>query len=377
MTEDHIRRPAVVTSREHLAEVVAEVAGAPRLAVDTESNGFYAYRERVCLIQISTPDGDYIIDPIAVPDVSALGPLFENPSCEKVFHAGEYDILCLKRDYGFKFSNLFDTMIALRFLGFKMLGLAGALESHFGVHLSKKFQKADWGQRPLSLDQIRYAQKDTHYLLNLADKLKEKLIAKNRIEDAEESFRELEALEPCAKEFDPDGFWSIKGALALSGPSLAALKELYLFRETEARRLDRAQFRVMPDDLLLRLAREHPRTAGEIEKFRGVTPYLMRHFGAGILAVLDPSRLTEIPRPPSPVRDGERLRGKSLKAFTVLKSWRKAKAEIEGVDPAAILPGFQLEKAARLAGEGKPIVEALSPVKMRRYGEELSRLLKQ
>ena len=186
--------PTVVTAREHLEEVSLDLKKAPRLALDIESNGFYAYREKVCLIQLSSPESDFILDPIAVKDISALGPLFANPAIEKLFHAGEYDILCLKRDYGFTFRNVFDTMVAARLLGFKELGLAAAIERHFGVKLSKKLQRADWGRRPLTPEHIRYAQLDTHYLIRLADILKPLLAQKGRLEDSHEAFAELKVL---------------------------------------------------------------------------------------------------------------------------------------------------------------------------------------
>ena len=117
-----IKTATLITAKEHLEEVCVEFAKCDRLAFDTESNGFYAHKEKVCLIQISTPTEDFIVDPIAFKDISALGPLFADPKIEKLFHAGEYDVLCLKRDYGFTFANLYDTMIAARILGTKELG---------------------------------------------------------------------------------------------------------------------------------------------------------------------------------------------------------------------------------------------------------------
>ena len=95
MTDHPPITPAtVVTAREHLEEVVDELRHEPRIAIDTESNGFYAYQEKVCLLQMSSPTEDFIVDPIAVPDISALGELMAAPGIEKVFHACEYDILC-------------------------------------------------------------------------------------------------------------------------------------------------------------------------------------------------------------------------------------------------------------------------------------------
>ena len=96
MPDDH-RLATLITAREHLEEVCAELAKCPRLAFDTESNGFYAYKEKVCLVQISSPTEDFIVDPIAISNLDVLGPLLADPNIEKLFHAGEYDVLCLKR----------------------------------------------------------------------------------------------------------------------------------------------------------------------------------------------------------------------------------------------------------------------------------------
>ncbi|MEK7383304.1 MAG: ribonuclease D, partial [Elusimicrobiota bacterium] len=248
------RIATLITAREHLEEVCVELAKCPRLAFDTESNGFYAYKERVCLVQISSPTDDYIVDPIAVAELDALGPLFADPGIEKLFHAGEYDVLCLKRDYGFTFANLYDTMIAARVLGIKELGLAAAIERHFGLVISKKLQRADWGKRPLTHEMIKYAQGDTHFLMRLADQQKQALVEKGRWDDALEAFRELEKLEPNARTFDPEGYWKLVGRQEIGARAIAALKEIWLYREQQAESRDRAPFRVMPEDLMTRIA---------------------------------------------------------------------------------------------------------------------------
>ncbi len=114
--------------------------------MDTESNSLHAYRERVCLLQFSTAQRDYVLDPLAVADLAALGSILQDARIEKVFHAAEYDILCLRRDYGFDFANIFDTMQAGRILGRKLAGLDRLLEDKLGLTVSKRFQKADWAR---------------------------------------------------------------------------------------------------------------------------------------------------------------------------------------------------------------------------------------
>ncbi|HAM35012.1 MAG TPA: ribonuclease D [Elusimicrobia bacterium] len=372
---DNVPPATLVTAREHLEEVVCELRQEPRLALDTESNGFYAYQEKVCLVQISSAREDFVIDPIAIRDLSALAAVTEDPRIEKVFHAGEYDILCLKRDYGFRFANLFDTMIAGRILGVKELGLAAAIQRHFGLTLSKKLQRADWGRRPLSDEHFRYAQFDTHFLLDLADILKAQLQEKGRAEDAAEACAQLALLRPVVRTFDPEGFWRLAGRNRLSGPQLACLKEIYLLRERHARVLDRAPFRVMAEDLMVRLALALPSSESEVARVRGMSPYLLRKFAGAICEAVARGLACE---PPSqPPRSSSRRSGKERRLFEELRQWRKAQAAREGVEPVVILDSESLQEiAGRAAAQEADPLEGLSELKRQRYGTQLQSMLK-
>jgi len=369
-----IPEPTLVTAREHLEEIVADWAGVPRLALDIESNGFYAYREKVCLLQMSSPTEDFVIDPLAVTDLSSLAPLMADPKIEKLFHAGEYDVLCLKRDHGFTFANVFDTMIASRMLGVKELGLAALIEKQFGHKLSKKLQRADWGKRPLTREQVRYAQLDTHFLMRLADELKEKLRLKGRLEDAAEAFRELTEIEPVIKVFDPEGYWRLVARQKLSGPQIACLKEIYLFREEQAESRDRALFRVMADDLMMRVAAAVPKSMQELAAVRGMTPYLMQKFAHALLKAVQ--RGLEAEPPEQEPRQRHRRDMRELKVFEALRQWRKGQAETEGVEPVVILSSAVLREIADMAihNETDPLKD-LSELKRRRYGEAIEKVL--
>ena len=142
-----------------------------QVAVDTESNSLFAYREQVCLVQFSTAEKDYLLDSLALQDLRCLEPLFSSPAIEKVFHAAEYDLICLRRDFGFTFANLFDTMVAARILGRDGVGLGAMLEAEFGLHLDKRYQRANWGERPLKPALLAYARLDSHYLVALRQRL--------------------------------------------------------------------------------------------------------------------------------------------------------------------------------------------------------------
>jgi len=158
--------PVWIDTPKGLNQLITTLTNQKVIAVDTESDSLYSYFEKVCLIQFSTSQTDYLLDPLNV-DIAPLADLFADPSIEKIFHAAEYDILSLKRDYNFTFVNLFDTMLAARILGWKRYGLGSILEEQFEVKLDKRFQRYNWGQRPLSRQALDYARLDTHYLLRL------------------------------------------------------------------------------------------------------------------------------------------------------------------------------------------------------------------
>ncbi len=264
--------------------LLAEVEREPALALDTESNSFHVYRERICLLQLSTCSRDWVLDPLAV-DVRPLGTILTDGR-EVVLHGADYDVRCLKREYGWSFPNLFDTMAAARRLGQAGLGLSALVESHFGVRLSKEHQRSDWGRRPLSQEQIRYASLDTHFLLGLRELLLTQLQERGLEKEARREFERIAAVEPRAKVFDPDGYRRLRAARELDSLGRAVLKALYAARETRASEIDRPPFKVLGEHAMVEIARRRPRTTQELARIPGVTPQVMRRIGDLILSAL-------------------------------------------------------------------------------------------
>ena len=188
MTKQVLPPPVWVDKPNALKQMIADLAAQARVAVDTESNSLHAYREQVCLIQFSTRKTDYVVDPLAIDDLSFLGPLFSNSKIEKIFHAAEYDLICLRRDFGFQFANLFDTMHAARVLGYQFVGLDNLLAEKFQFEMDKRHQKADWAMRPLTPAQLDYARLDTHFLFDLRDVLEAELKEQDHLPIALEDF---------------------------------------------------------------------------------------------------------------------------------------------------------------------------------------------
>ena len=320
------------------------IRGARRLAVDTEADSLYHYFEKVCLLQLSTDNETFIIDPLTVTAVGELGPLMSDPSIEKVFHAAGYDVFCLHRDYGFTFANIFDTHLAGSLLGYEFLGLGAMMETLLGVHHPKGCQRDDWSRRPLLAEQLEYAAMDTHHLLRLRDALEEKLRLKGRLEWALEEFAAAAAAERSEKEFDPEGFRRIKGFHALDARKRLALRALYLFRDEAARKLNAPPFKVMNNSVLTDLARRPPLSAQELFKRPGVSFRVARKFGAEIVALIaaacedDPAILDMPPRPPS--KPPSRAARRSLE---LLKKWRQVKSEELKLSVGVIFPANLLE----------------------------------
>ena len=126
-------------------------------------------------------------------------------------------------------------MVAARILGWKQVGLGSILEKRFGVKLDKRYQRADWGRRPLSPEEIAYARDDTHYLIALRDLQVGELEQAGRLREAEEEFERLSRVSWSEREFDPNRYYTIEGARGLDPTALGVLRELYRFREERAR----------------------------------------------------------------------------------------------------------------------------------------------
>lgn len=327
-----------------LQNLIAVLSDQPLVAVDTESDSLYSYFEKVCLIQFSVPGADFLVDPLVM-DVSTLGEIFGNASIQKIFHAAEYDFLSLKRDYGFTFNSLFDTMLAARILGWSHFGLASLMEKHFGVKPDKRFQRYNWGQRPLDQKALNYAHLDTHYLIALRDIQVRDLQKNNRMREAIEAFERLTHVEPSPKVFDPDGFWRIKHAKDLKPQQLAVLRELFILRDHIARRLDRPPFKVVTNKALLELARVQPANYAELYKVGGIGKKFLQHNGGKVLAAIKTGRSAPAPQPQS----GNHYRPDSntLLRYETLRQWRNDLAAQRGVEPDVIINNNTLMDIAR------------------------------
>src|SRR5881275_1375522 len=246
-----------------------EIANVTELALDTEGASFHRFLDRIYLLQISTRERSAIIDPLPIGSPEKLGRLLQSKDVEVVFHDADYDLRLLHQDYGWHVTRIFDTRIAAQLLGIKSFGLAALLEQFFDVKLDKKHQRADWSMRPLTPDMLEYAAQDTRYLLQLRDQMRAELQRRGRWHWAREEFARLEGTRWEAEE-GMEGFLRLKGARDLNRRELAVLREVANWRDTVARELDRATFRVMGNEVLFELARRAPRSVSELGAIKGM-----------------------------------------------------------------------------------------------------------
>jgi ribonuclease D len=374
MGTDQFAAPVLVTRPAGLEKAVERLSRERILAVDTESNSLYAYREQVCLIQFSTTKEDYLVDPLALEDLTALGPLFADPGIEKVFHAAEYDVITMKRDFGFTFDNLFDTMVAARILGWEEVGLGAMLRAEFGVQLDKRLQRANWGQRPLTLEMLSYARLDTHYLIDLRERMKAELLARDRWDLAVEDFRRLRQVNGRVPEELPEACWRISGSYDLDGQQAAVLQELCRYRDTVARAINRPLFKVFSDQSLLAIAATAPADLKELRRLNSLNPRQLQRHGEALVRSVRRGLKAEPIYPPRSPRPDEAF----LARLDALKTWRKATGQKLGVNSDIVLPRdllYALAAARPDSREGVARIMRDVPWRLGMFGESIYNLL--
>ncbi len=371
------RPQTYIDTADKLARAIDGWAAEPALAIDTESNSFFVYRERICLVQVSTRDADWIVDPLAV-DARPLGALLAEPSIEKVFHAAEYDVVSLRRDYQCTFTHLFDTLIAAKAVGRRKVGLGSLLEEVLQTKLLKDEQRSDWGRRPLTKDQIEYAFADTQYLLRLSDALKLEVAAKGPDVVAEVAVdcQRMAEKEARPREVDPEAFEKHKSARKMDPVARQILRSLFHAREARARETDKPPFRVISDESLGEIAVRKPASRTELGRIPGVTPPVLARHGdallAAVRAAIEAGPLPFVRRAsqgPDPVEE---------ERYEALRSWRKGLAETRGVEVDVIAGNASLHAIAKAQPSSLESLEqlgALDPFRTRRYGEAILRVL--
>ena len=368
----------LIENNADLERIALELQKEPAIGVDLEGDSMFHYKEKVCLLQISTRSLNIVIDPLSVGDFAPLAPIFADARIRKVFHGADYDIRSLYRDFGIEVHSLFDTQIAAKFLGLRETGLASLLKDKFCVLSDKKYQKKDWSQRPLPADMLQYAVQDICYLLPLSDILEKKLMENGRLFCVEEESELLSRVRPNSSGIRPF-FLSFKGAARLDPRSLAVLEKILCFRDQVARRRDRPHFKVMGNKPIMEIVRMKPMAQSDFAGIIGLSRKQIEHMGGSLIEkIKEGLDLPEEELPVYPNRSGERLRYKEAARVKALKEWRERVGGKIGIDSSLVCTNAQI-RALAIANpeepEGMECIKEIRKWQIKLFGPNICNVL--
>jgi ribonuclease D len=335
------QQPALISSREEIAEAADLARRAGAVALDTEFLRERTYRARLCLVQVATRDGIWLIDAAVQDDLTAVTGLLADPSVEVVVHAGKQDLQIFHDAYGVLPRNVFDVQIAAGFAGLGASLPYGRLVAEvLGVRLEKAESYTDWCNRPLSEGQLSYAADDVRYLLGAADALKAQLNDMNRMGWVTEELAALQA--DATYTSDPGEAWRrVGGRGSLSGRQAAVLKEVARWREeaAEARNLPRGW--IVKDVTLVEIARRAPASPAQLKAIRGLNPREAERSGASILAAVEQGKRAD---PITLKKSPSRAIQHRVRALTgIADALIKARSDQAGVAPEFVATRDELE----------------------------------
>jgi ribonuclease D len=330
-----------IDTPDRLRAVVDRLASEPVLGIDTEAAGYHRYLDRLSLVQLSSREENFLLDPLALGDLSELARLFSDPASEKVFHDADFDLRILDRDAQLRVTRIFDTQIAAAFLGARSLGLGAIVEKYLGVGLPKAYQRADWAERPLSEGMKEYAATDTAYLPPLRDRLDEDLEARGRREWAQEEFERRETTRWSESADELQAFLKVKGARDLDPRGLAVLRELFQWREEVGRERDQATFRVLGNQSLIELSLRAPTNRRDLVDVKGVPEGLADRRGRDILEAI--RRGLDVPDTELPRFPATRRWDRDPEAEARAEQLRRVRNE--AADRLDLDPGFLMSRA--------------------------------
>lgn len=322
------------------ADFLEQLAQYSEIALDTEADSLHCYFEKLCLIQIAWPGDALLLDPLAGLDLSAFFQALQGKRL--IFHDADYDLRLLRRSGSFPDDNIFDTMIAARLCGEPHLGLAALVEKYFSVNLSKASRKANWGQRPLSLQMVVYALNDVRYLHELALIFEEKLYELDRMDWFSQSRDRMIHATRDIRVKEEDMLWRISGYAKLSRKSWAVLRAVWQWRDAQSRTLDKPPFYILSNSDMLDIAESAVLDKKYvIPRFNQMQCIAFEEVIAAALALPE----EQFPQPI--IRIATHTPKQEMDLFRKLKDKRDDLANQLGLNPSVIASKLALEMVAR------------------------------
>jgi len=381
-------QPDLVQTPAQLTGLVDELLAQKTFAIDIESNGYYHFVERTCILTISTPTRDTVVDSLALWEhMQLLAPAFSAQGVRVLCHGGSYDVASLKRDFNYRFSHIDDTMIAAQLLGIEAISLAALAARYLNITLSKELQRHNWAERPLQQEHLQYLGGDTSHLFKLTAILQKELEAKDLLEEYAIECRML-AAQPGANKagVDPESFRRIKEARSMTNAQRGSLRALVMLRDSIAKEMDLAPFRVIGNQTLVDIVYARPDTVAALSRLRGLSRRVLDNHAQ---ALVDAARqgLSE-PQPERGPRDEDdsdwtmpavRPGPETREVAKQIKAWRQTEALSRGIGLQAVLPTPIINEIVRSAPQTLGelgLISRLGEKRLNRYGQILLGLAK-
>jgi len=263
----------MIVEKSDFLALVSDLGQCREFAFDTEFVGEDTYIPVLCLIQVATRDALYLVDPIAIQDVTPFWKLVADPANTVIVHGGREEVRLCRQWSGSPPGNLIDLQITAGMLGMGFpTGMASLVQTVLGHRLSKSETLTEWRARPLTLAQRNYAYDDVRYLLEINDRLNARLAELDRLDWArEEHARFVELTDPEIIAGREERWRKVKGSSQLDRRQLCLLRALHAWRETRAHEANRPVRTIMRDDLLVEISRRHPGRPGDLQMVRGLS----------------------------------------------------------------------------------------------------------
>jgi ribonuclease D len=342
----------IIETTADLRTLIAEMSGAPYVALDTEFMRDQTYWPKLCLIQISALGIEAIIDPIAEGiDIRPFYDLLKEPHVVKVLHAARQDMEIFCQQGGVIPAPLFDTQIAAMVCGFGDAASYETLARKLAkVEIDKSARYSDWSHRPLSKRQLEYALADVTHLCTIYEAMAKTLARTGRAAWVQEEIAAIS--DPALYKLDPKDSWKRLKPRTSNKRFLAMLATLAEWREREAQTRDIPRGRVLKDEALTEIAAHPPENAEGLERIRAVPKgFAASKVGKGLLDAIEKGKHAHPPEGIEP-QAPRRKREPSPAAIDLLKTLLRLKAEQVGVAPRLIADAEDIEKLAALEDEG-------------------------
>jgi ribonuclease D len=342
----------LLTSTTELEAAVEQMARHPRIGVDTEFLREKTYHPKLCLVQVATSDGIWLVDPLAGMDLAPLARVLAAPSVQVILHAGRQDLEIFHDQLGVVPKNVYDVQLAAGFAGYgSSLSYGRLVELALGETLVKGEAYTDWCQRPLTDAQLKYAADDVRYLLPLVAKIESKLEELGRARWAEEEMESLS--DPSSYELKLDDAWrKVAGRGSLSGRQAAVLREVARWREETAVRRDLPRGWIVKDPTLVEIARRAPSSLEGLKKIRGINSKEAERSAGEILRALDRGR-----NAPPIHSEGAPPRGAQIKARMIsglADAIVRSRCEAAGIATELVSTRSELEALLAEVVAGQP-----------------------